>query len=82
MMPCDVCGFIFLGVRFKSKNLRENKKKHSFWKNFDIRFLFREFFGLKHAIVTFYLPYIFQYIPLENVVNYFCFKEKQVSAFC
>ena len=28
---------------------------------------------LKHVIITFYLPHIFQYIPFKNVVNYFCF---------
>ena len=77
----------FLGVQSKSKHFGENEKDLSFYKNFDLRFLFENIldcqspYGLKHVIITFYLPHIFQYIPLKNLVNYFCFKEKQVSAF-
>ena len=65
----------FLGVQFKSKHFREDKEELSFCKNFDLGFLFSEFlngqspYGLKLVVITFYLPHIFQYVPLENVVN-------------
>ena len=34
-----------------------------------------------HVSITFYLPHIFQYIPLKNVVNYFYFKKKKVGLY-
>ena len=78
----------FLGAQFQSKHLRENEKKLSCWKMFNLTFLFWEFFlngqspyDLKRVTIAFYLQHIFQYIPLKNVINYFCFKKKVVSAF-
>ena len=58
----------------KSKYLREKKKNFHFayFENF---LNGQSPISLKHILVTFYLPHIFQYIPLKNVVNYFCLKK-------
>ena len=81
-----MCRFVsFLRVQLKSKHLRENEKTR---KSFNFAKLstsdsyFENFlsgqspYALKHVIITFHLPHIFQYIPLKNVANYFCFKKK------
>ena len=40
MIPYVYMVVSFVGVQFKSKHLREKEKRLSFWKNFDLRFLF------------------------------------------
>ena len=55
----------FLGAQFKSKHLRENDL-NSYLENF---LNGKSPHGLKHVIITFYLPHIFQYIPSKMLSN-------------
>ena len=83
IMLCDVYAFFFLKSTIKIQaSERKREKAFIFQELLTQDSYFENFlndqssYGMKHVIVTFYLPHIFQYIPLKNVVNYICFKKK------
>ena len=84
MMPCDVYGCIFSWSTIRIKAFERKHAKAFILEEFLISDSYFENLlngqssnSRKHVIITFYLPHIFQYIPLKNVVNYFCFKKNR-----
>ena len=77
----------FLGVQFKSKHLRGNKKELSFCKNFDLRFLFWQFFEQSKTLWpetchhNFLSATYFSVHPIETCCQLFLLQEKRVSSF-
>ena len=63
-----------LGLQFRSKHLKRNKRKLSFRKKFGSKFL-QEFYEWSKPLGREACHHNFVF-PIENVVNYFCPKNK------
>ena len=84
MMSCDVYGCIFSWSAIQIKAFERKREKSFILEEFLTQDSHLEKFlngqipyGLKHVIITFCLPHIFQYIPLKIVLSYFCFKKNK-----